>query len=346
MKKIKVVQIGMGHDHCDMLESPLAQKDTFELVGFAVPECEEQDYAERINKYQEKFGIRKLSVEEALSYPELDGVIIETEEKNLVKYAIMAAKRGLHIHMDKPGGFSLSEFEELVAIAKEKKLVLSLGYMYRFNPFIQDAIKKIRAGEIGEVFSIESHMSVRYGDKKRAWLSRFPGGMTFFLGCHLIDVIYQILGEPEEVIPLNCAVEKDRLDVEDFGMVVFKYKNGVSFAKSTSVEAGGFMRRQIVISGTKKTIEIRPLEHWVDEPVYLDYCPDQPRGTLRTYVREVDVASGLGGNNEFTPSEHFNRYDAMMKNFAELIGGKENPYSYDYELGLYKVILKASGVIK
>ena len=44
-----------------------------------------------------------------------------------------------------------------------------------------------------------------------------------------------------------------------------------------------------------------------------------------------------------TQTEPYDRYDAMMKNFAELIGGKENPYSYDYELNLYKLILRACG---
>ncbi len=344
MEKVKVIQIGIGHDHADMFDSARAQTDIFDFIGIAVPECEEKEYADKMQKIQDKFGIRKLSVEEALSYPGLEGVIIESEEKNLVKYAIMAAKRGLHIHMDKPGGFSLEEFEELVAIVKEKKLVLSLGYMYRFNPKVQEAIRKARAGELGEIFSIESHMSVRYSDKKRAWLSRFPGGMTFFLGCHLIDIIYQILGEPEEIIPMNCAVEKDRLDVEDFGMVLFKYKNGVSFAKSSSVEAGGNLRRQLVLTGTKKTLEIRPLENWVD-PIYLDYCKEEPRGNLTASTREVNAGDGLG-HNIFVESEHFNRYDTMMRNFAELVRGKENPYSYDYELSLFKVVLKASGVIK
>jgi hypothetical protein len=33
----------------------------------------------------------------------------------------------------------------------------------------------------------------------------------------------------------------------------------------------------------------------------------------------------------------------MMKNFAEMVRGKENPYSYDYELNLHRLILKACG---
>ena len=32
-----------------------------------------------------------------------------------------------------------------------------------------------------------------------------------------------------------------------------------------------------------------------------------------------------------------------MENFADLVYGKENPYTYDYELGLYKLILRSCG---
>ena len=32
-----------------------------------------------------------------------------------------------------------------------------------------------------------------------------------------------------------------------------------------------------------------------------------------------------------------------MLNFAEIVHGKENPYSYDYELALFELVLKACG---
>ena len=31
----------------------------------------------------------------------------------------------------------------------------------------------------------------------------------------------------------------------------------------------------------------------------------------------------------------------MMRNFVEIIRGKKNPYSYEYELKLYELLLKA-----
>ena len=43
-------------------------------------------------------------------------------------------------------------------------------------------------------------------------------------------------------------------------------------------------------------------------------------------------------------SEVFDRYDGMMYNFAELVRGKENPYDYDYELALYRLVRRACGM--
>ena len=41
-----------------------------------------------------------MTVEEIFEIPDLDGVVIETEDRRLTEYAQMAADRGLHIQMD------------------------------------------------------------------------------------------------------------------------------------------------------------------------------------------------------------------------------------------------------
>ena len=61
---------------------------------------------------------------------------METEDKNLNKYALAALSAGYPVHMDKPGGLNLTVFEKTVNTAKEKELPFHLGYMYRYNPTI------------------------------------------------------------------------------------------------------------------------------------------------------------------------------------------------------------------
>ena len=242
MKKLKVVQIGIGHDHATaILDCMLMQTEIFEIAALAVPESEKADFSDRIEKYKEKIPV--MTVEEALDTEALDAVIVETEEVNLTKYALLAAKRGLPVHMDKPGGLDADDFEKLIGLAKSNNTVLHFGYMYRYNDSITEAVRKARSGELGEVYSVEAHMDCWHTPEKRQWLSRFPGGMMFFLGCHLIDLILQIMGEPQKIIPMNRSTGIDGVTGEDYGFVLFCYKNGISFAKTCAAELGGFSRR-------------------------------------------------------------------------------------------------------
>ena len=161
--------------------------------------------------------------------------------------------------------------------------------------------------------------------------------MLYFLGCHLIDLVYSICGSPEEVIPFGTSTGTDGVDAEDFGMAVFKYKNGVSFVKSTAVEIGGFERRQLVVCGTKGTVELKPLEWHSDEHSRTFFSPQT------TGVREA-FDENWHAKGEYHVTQAYGRYDAMFRAFADYVNGKkQNPFSYKYERELHKLILRACG---
>ncbi len=329
MRKIRIAQIGTSQNgHGTLIwKSLIKQSDAFEVLGYAFPEQE----GEKFPSHQKYFeGYRELAVEEILNDPEIEAVAIETEEINLTKYALMAAKAGKHVHMEKPGGTELAEFEALIAAMKKSGKIFSMGYMYRFNPKIMEAMEKIARGELGRIYAVEAHMDCLHKKELKDWLSAFPGGMLFYLGCHLIDLIYRIQGEPDEVIPLSCSTGFDDVTAKDYGMAVFKYPSGVSFAKTSACEPGGYLRRQLVICGEKGTIELRPLE----------VCAG---GSMVHTVCNENFAESWHEPWSSSETEVFDRYDAMMRNFAEMVNGKENPYSYDYELNLYKLLLRACG---
>lgn len=333
MKKIKIAQIGTSaNSHGNQIwKSLLKQTEIFEVVGYAFPENEKDKFPNQVKAFE---GYREMTVEEILHDCEIEAVAVETEEMYLTKYALMVAKAGKHLHMEKPGGLQLDDFEELIRVLKAKNLTFSTGYMYRFNPAIREVLENIKSGKLGKIYSVEAHMDCKHTQAIRAWLGNFRGGMLFFLGCHLIDLIYQIQGEPDEIIPLSCSTDPDGLHTEDYGMVAFKYRNGVSFAKTCDNECGGFMRRQLVICGEKGTVEIKPLEVSVKGGQYTCYaeCYDAT-GNFKDWSKPWSTGQ----------TAVYDRYDGMMKNFAELVRGKENPYSYDYELNLYKLLLRACG---
>ena len=330
MKKIKVAQIGTSKNSHGSAVFPTlkSNSDIFEVVGYHFPENEREKFPDQMSQFE---GSRELTLSEILENPEIEAVSVETEEIYLTKYAQMAANHKKHMHMEKPGGVELSDFERLIETVKKNKTVFHTGYMYRYNPYIMELKEQIKNGELGDIISIEAQMNCIHPENVRQWLENFPGGMMFFLGCHLVDLIFSIQGKPERIIPLNKCSGVDGVTAEDFGMAVFEYKNGVSFAKTSAVELGGFERRQLVVTGSKKTVELRPLEWYVEDGNLITdrYSRDNQKWTIPT---EKETCAPFG------------RYTAMIRSFGEMVmGKKENPWSYDYELELYKTVLKACG---
>lgn len=336
MAKIRIAQIGIGHDHAKEIYPALqGLKEHFEVVGYALPECEKQN--PDLQKYIDRAfsGSREMTIEEIMLDPTITAVAIETEEVNLSKYALMAAKYGKHIHMDKPGDLSLAEFEALIQTAKENQIVLHLGYMYRYNPCVQKLLQQVKNGELGDIQSVEAHMGCCHGTAKRQWLKQFPGGMMFFLGSHLVDLILLLQGIPEKVTAFNKVTGIDGTTSEDLGFAVLEYPNGVSFVKTSAAELGGFSRRQLVVNGSKGSVRLMPLEMVFSE---------EDRMTLYTDVTQYPDR-GWFSQGYTQRSEAYDRYNAMMTAFAKMAAGEtENPYSYDYELTVYKTLLKCCGL--
>ncbi len=331
MKKVQIVQIGLNENsHSDVVFHSLEkQSDKFEIVGYVLPENERKRLPKKVEKLSQH---KELTLDEVLNNPEIEAVTVETDEINLTKYALMAAKAGKHIHMEKPGGICLDDFEKLIETMKETGKVFHTGYMYRYNPYVQELMSRIKKGELGDIISVEAQMNCTHPVSLRQWLETFPGGMMFYLGCHLVDLVLQIQGKPDRIIPYNKCSGIDDVSAKDFGMAIFEYKNGISFVKTTAVELGGFARRQLVVNGTKATVELNPLEK---------YLPDKTNLVTHRVVR-----NSTHWHEEYVKeiSEPLDRYDNMMSSFASYVRGeKQNPYTLDYELELYKTVLEACG---
>lgn len=330
MRKIKIAQIGTSKNSHgnDIWNSIKKQSDIFDICGYAMPENEKEKFPEHIKAFS---GYTELTVEEIMNNPEIEAVAIETEEIFLTKYAILAAKHKKHIHMEKPGGTNLADFENLIKIIKQNETVFHTGYMYRYNPYVIELKEKIKNGELGDIISVEAQMNCIHQDDVRKWLANLPGGMFFFLGCHLIDFIYSIQGKPLKVIPLSCTTGINGINTYDYGMAVLQYKNGVSVAKTNDTQIGGYARRYLAVTGTKATVEISPLEMY--------------SGTGTQFAEKTEYTSPDWANRgERTRSECFDRYDGMLAGFASYVrGDAKNPWSYDYELELYKLVLEACG---
>ena len=322
MRKIKIAQIGTSETAhaAHIMNAMLNMPDTFEVLGVA-----DVDY--HSGPLDPVFSrVPHMSVEELLSLP-LDAVNIDCDEELQTYYGMMAAERGFHLSFDKPGSQPDSEFDALVDKVKEKNLVFHVNYMYRYNPAVMYAMDKIARGEIGDIVSIEAQMNVWHDNYIRGRHARFSGGVMYYLGCHMTDIIYRILGEPLDVTTFNSNTGFGGVDSCDFGMAVLRYPLGSSIAKVNATEVGGApLRRSLIFCGSKGTLEIRPIER----PVANGFDVSE---IYETYLGD--------GNIRHTTFAPYGRYTKMLSEFAAMVRGeKENPYTYEYERKLHKLILR------
>ena len=330
MKKIRLGQIGIGHNHAEA-KMYAARKfpELFEIVGYAE---ENPRWVEKRGDLFNYRGLPRLAVAELIE--KCDAVLVESDVWDLTRYAKLCVDAGKHIHMDKPASASLEEYKSVLDSAKAKTLTVQLGYMYRYNPAIRDCFERIRRGELGEIFSINAEMSTFHPPAYKKWLSNFGGGIMYILGSHLVDLIVYLLGEPNSVTSFMKHSGLDGIDFEDNTLAVLEYDKALARIFVSSVEVNGFGRRQFVVSGSRGTVNICPLERPMTMTVaHADTC-DKPYENICENVPFVD-------------DTYYGRYDDMMQDFhAYICGEKKNPFTYEHDYLVQKVLSDIVGGIR
>jgi predicted dehydrogenase len=246
----------------------------------------------------------------------------------------MCVDAGKHIHMDKPAGGTLEEYKYVLDTAKEKKLAVQLGYMYRYNPAVLKCFEHIKNGDLGEIYSINAEMSTFHPVAYKKWLTNFGGGIMYILGSHLVDLIVYLLGEPKKITSFLKHTGLDGVDFEDNNLAVLEYDKALARIFVSSVEVNGFGRRQLMVSGSKGTVNICPLER----PITMTYSDtsiaDETYEDRKIVIPFEDHTSG-------------GRYDEMMQDFyAYVVGTKENPFTYEHDYLVQKVLDEIVGGVR
>ncbi len=338
-KRIKIAQIGVRHEHADGKMATLrTMPDEFEIVGICAESPADRETFGKRPCYE---NLTWMSREELLAFPGLEAVAVETEMTDLVPTAMLCAERGLHMHMDKPGGEMLPEFGKLLALCKERNVILQMGYMFRGNPAIQFCIEAARKGWFGQIFEVYTSMSrARDSGEFRKWLSGYRGGGIYDFGSHLVDIILSMLGAPERIVSFQKQIDGDGLN--DNGHAILLYPKTFATIQTALQQADSQNSRRLFVSGTKATFELRPLEQsYVAYPKFND-LPLKARFFLR---EGNDVYEA--GEHELSFGPMRNRYIDQLEDFAAYVRGeKKNPYTFEYEYLVQKAVLAVSGYME
>ena len=83
----------------------------------------------------------------------------------------------------------------------------------------------------------------------------------YILGDVLALEFFQVLGTNyTKLTPYLRKTRPEEVDLQDSALAVVEYPGAMCTVRTTSAEVNGFGRRQLVICGTKGTVEVKPLE--------------------------------------------------------------------------------------
>jgi predicted dehydrogenase len=318
--RIKIGQIGVGHAHASKL-GVYRQSADYEVVGIVEPDAELRKSAESQAAFKD---LPRMTREQLLNQPGLQAVLVETRVRDLLDTAEACMAAGKHIHLDKPAGQSLPQFARILDAARKQKLLVQMGYMFRYNPGYLKLKEILKQGWLGEIFEVHAVMSKVVVPAERKRLAEYPGGILFELGCHVIDLVIGLLGKPQEVSGFNQHASPLDDKLLDNMLAVFRYERAVASVKSSAQEVEGFARRQLTVCGTEGTFHIQPL--------------DDPRVRLALSRSRGEFKAGY----QDLPMPKYTRYVDDADDMARIIRGeKASDYSYDHDLAVQESLLRA-----
>ena len=133
--RIKFAQYGVSHAHASGKAAVLKENPDVEFCGVYEPDPEARRTWGAGEAYEgvHWFG----SKEEMLDDSSIAAIAVEGTVARNLGFTREALERGKHVWLDKPAGDDLAEFQDLIALAKAKGLMVQLGYMFRYNAGFQ-----------------------------------------------------------------------------------------------------------------------------------------------------------------------------------------------------------------
>jgi predicted dehydrogenase len=106
---------------------------------------------------------------------------------------------GANVLLQKPMGESFTEAKEILELVRSKKILAAVNFQLRYAPYILAAKDLIHKGLVGELNDIEVNVNVYTPWHLWDFLLASPRVEILYHSIHYIDLIRNLLGNPESV---------------------------------------------------------------------------------------------------------------------------------------------------
>lgn len=326
VKKVKIAVIGcseMAKKHMEGIVS-VEGAELYALCDTA---------PERLAQCGEQFGVKRLVADyrELVNDPEPDAVVLVTPDQVHCEMTCAFLRAGKAVLCEKPMALTMEECREMMRVEKETNGRLMVGQICRCTPGFAKAKELVAAGRIGELMFVESEYAHNYSKARGYNDWRVTPEREGFLGggCHAVDLLRWIAGDPTEVYAL--ANHKSLVDwpTDDTTIAVLKFP-------------GDVIGKVFVSTGCKRNYTMRSVFYGTEGTIICDNTSP----TIQLFETNEELGTKYSRDPQQLPVE-INNHNATeeIRVFVEaLVKGEKMPISSAegaYTVAVCRAVLKS-----
>jgi len=174
--------------------------------------------AERSKEYGEKYSVNHYeSLDNLINSEDFEAAFIVTPTLTHAAIATRLIEAKKHVFVEKPMTYDSSEGEKLKELAQKNKVLLTCGYIERFNPAVGIVKNYLEENKYGELVMLEFHR------ENRMPLHIKDVGIIYDTSVHDIDTANWLFDEmPYVVFARSGKINHER---EDFANIMLGYRD-------------------------------------------------------------------------------------------------------------------------
>ena len=193
-----------------------------------------------------------------LDHRPLDMVVVGSPSGLHAEHGIAAARRGLHVLVEKPIDVTSARADALIAEAASSGVTLGVIFQDRLKPDVRQLKALVDAGRLGAPIlataSVKWYRPGSYyeGSQWRGTRALDGGGALMNQGVHTVDLLLWLFGPVRRVFG-KIATRLHAIEVEDTAVAVLEFANGaLGTIEATTAAHPGYARR-LALTGSNGT---------------------------------------------------------------------------------------------